>query len=93
MTVDEFIKEFETELYTRFNISKQLSPYKTGNLRNNAIQILKTPTGYKIYVDLDVAPYAQWLDQFPKVQREHPGGWWREICMDIIDSIMKKYNK
>ena len=93
MTEEEFIKEFENELYTRFNISKQLSPYKTGNLRNNAIQILKRPNGYKIYVDLSIAPYAQYLDSKRKVQREHPGGWWNEICMDIVDSIMKKYKQ
>lgn len=91
MTEDEFIAEFEKELYTQFNISKTLSPYKTGNLRENAIKILKTPTGYKIYVDMDIAPYAQWLDQYPKTQREHPIGWWNEICKDIIEKIMKKY--
>ena len=91
MTAEEFIEEFENELYTQFNISRTLSPYKTGNLRNNGIQIVKKPGGYKIYVDLDVAPYAQWLDQYPKVQREHAGGWWNEICMDIINKIMKKY--
>lgn len=91
MTEEEFLTEFEDMLYTEFNISKTLSPYKTGNLRNNAIQIIKVPTGYKIYVDLDTAPYAQWLDGKPKIIREHPEGWWNEICMDIINKIMKKY--
>lgn len=91
MTLEEFLIEFEDALYTEFNISKHLSPIKTGNLRYNGIQILKKPNGYKIYVDLDKAPYAQWLDQYPKVQREHPDGWWEEICNDIINKIMKKY--
>lgn len=91
MTVDEFKREFENELYTQFNISKQLSPIDTGKLRNQGIQILKKPNGYKIYIDLSITPYAQFLDSKPKVQREHPGGFWNEICMDIIKKIFAKY--
>lgn len=91
MTEEEFLEEFEKELYDQFNISRTLSPYKTGNLRNNAIRIIKKPGGYKIYVDFEKAPYGEWLDTKPKVQREHPMGWWKEICIDIIEKIMKKY--
>lgn len=93
MTVEEFEKEFEEELYKIFGESKQLSPYKTGNLRNNGIQIMKTPSGFKVWVDLDKAPYARWLDDKPKVQREHPSGWFNEIAMDIINKIMDKYKQ
>ena len=98
MTYDEFIDEFETELYKVFGQSKQLSPYKTGNLRNNAIKIVKTSGfdsefGFKIYVDLSKAPYAQWLDDKPKVQREHPEGWFNEIALTIVQKLMKKYSK
>lgn len=91
MTYDEFVADFEVELYKIFGQSKLLSPYKTGNLRNNALQIVKTQTGFKVTVDLDKAPYAQWLDDKPKVQREHPDGWFDEIALDIVNRIMKKY--
>ena len=93
MTVDEFKEEFEKELYKIFGQSKLLSPYKTGNLRNNGLQILETPNGWRVTVDLDKAPYAQWLDDKPKVQREHPDGWFNEIALDIINRIMKKYKQ
>ena len=91
MTVEEFKQDFESELYKIFNISRDLSPYKTGNLRYNGIQIMKTPTGYRVWVDLEKAPYAQWLDTKPKIIREHPEGWFNEIALGIIDKIMKKY--
>ena len=91
MTAEQFKEEFETELYKFFGQSKKLSPYKTGNLRNNAIQIIKIPKGFRVYVDLSVAPSAQWLDNYPKVQNEHPEGWFDEIATDIIKKIMEKY--
>ena len=93
MTEAEFLEEFEAELYTTFGIEREKSPYKTGNLRYNGIQIMKTPRGYRIWVDLSIAPYSQFLDTKPKIQREHPEGWFNEIAMGIINKIMKKYNK
>ena len=94
MTYDEFLAEFETELYKAFGKSKLLSPYKTGNLRNNGINIIKMgPESYKITVDLNKAPYAQWLDDKPKVQREHPEGWFNEIALSIVQKLMRKYSK
>lgn len=96
MTYDEFLDEFENELYKIFGQSKLLSPYKTGNLRNNAIKIVKSGFDndeYKIYVDLSKAPYAKWLDDKPKIQREHPEGWFNEIALSIINKIMDKYKQ
>ena len=91
MTVEEFKVEFENELYNIFKEEREKSPIKTGNLRYNGIQIIKTPTGFRVWVDLEKAPYAQWLDDYPKVQMEHPGGWFNEIALGIINKIIEKY--
>ena len=94
MTVEEFKESFEHQVFLALKDARKLSPYKTGNLRNNGIQIqVISENEYKITVDLTVAPYAQWLDGFPKVQREHPQGWFNEIALDIIGNIYVKLNK
>ena len=58
-------------------MQKQL-PYLTGNLAYNAFQIHKTnqgylaynafqlhrtPEGYELSIDLNIAPYAEWIDR------------------------------
>ena len=91
MTIDEFKEEFEAELYNIFGEEREKSPYKTGNLRYNGIQVIKTPKGYRVWVDLSIAPYAQWLDSKPKIKREHPEGWFNEIALGIINKIISKY--
>lgn len=94
MTIDEFYEEFEHELYKAFGQSKILSPYKTGNLRNNGLKIIRIDDQhYKITVDLNAAPYAKWLDDKAKVQREHPEGWFNEIALTIVQKIIRKYSK
>lgn len=94
MTVEEFKESFEHQVFVALKQARKLSPYKTGNLRNNGIQIqVLSEDKYKIIVDLSVAPYAQWLDDFAKVQREHPQGWFKEIALDIIGNIISKYKQ
>ena len=93
MTVEEFLADFEDALYTSLNVNKQRSPYKTGNLRNNAIKIMKTANGYKIWCDLSVAPYAQYLDDKPSIKQRYPESWWDHICIHITTELMKKYNR
>ena len=43
-------------------MQKQL-PYLTGNLAYNAFQIHKTNQGYELYIDLNIAPYASFIDR------------------------------
>lgn len=43
-------------------MQKQL-PYLTGNLAYNAFQIHKTNQGYELSIDLNIAPYAEWIDR------------------------------
>lgn len=93
MNIDEFKREFESALYTALNVHKQRSPYKTGNLRENAIKILKSPNGYKIWVDTTIAPYALELDSKASIKERYPEGWFDHICYKIVDELMKKYDK
>lgn len=43
-------------------LQKQM-PYLTGNLAYNALHLKKTSEGYDIYIDLSIAPYADWIDR------------------------------
>lgn len=35
----------------------------TGNLAYNAFQLHRTPEGYELSIDLNIAPYAEWIDR------------------------------
>lgn len=91
MTYEEFEADFENYINETFGIEKLKSPYKTGNLRNNGYKLVKTDSGYKIYIDETAAPYAQYLDSKPKIKREYPGGWWDEPMEDLINKIIERY--
>ena len=93
MTVEQFKKDFETSLYKSLEINRLRSPYDTGNLRYSGIKFLKTPNGFKIYVDENVAPYAIYLDGFESINARYPEGWWSHICLKIINDMIKKYDK
>ena len=92
MTTDEFIDAFEEYLTALTHAHAMKSPYKTGNLRYNAIKVEKTENGFRVYVDLDKAEYAKWLDDKPKIQMEHPEGWWREIATAIIEDLINQFD-
>lgn len=53
------------------NYVKPMLPYKTGNLRNNALKVIKTGDEWKIYIDYAVAPYAL----YPNVKRIIDQNW------------------
>jgi len=63
MTQEEFVLDLEGFLRTEYNITRSDLPSDTGNLADNAYKLSKTDTGYKIYLDMNVAPYAGYLDQ------------------------------
>ena len=58
MTQDEFEADLEQFLYNTYNIVRSDLPRDTANLADNAYKMVKTATGYKIYLDMNVAPYA-----------------------------------
>lgn len=93
MTIDGFLKDFEKTLYQSFNTNKLRSPYDTGKLRYQAFKIAKKPNGWKIYVDLTVSEYAQYLDGFDSIKARYPEGWFDHIAYKIVQDLMKKYDK
>ena len=62
-------------------------PYDTGNLANNAFKITKTATGYKIYIDQGVAPYASEIDK----GNYYTSRYWDDLCEGIIERISEDW--
>jgi len=91
MTYEEFKEDFEDYINETFETEKLKSPYKTGNLRNKAYKIIKSNNGYKIYIDMNIAPYAKHLDSTEKIKREYPNGWFNEPMLDLINKIKQRY--
>ena len=56
--------------------AKADAPYKTGNLRDNAIKLEMTKTGFLFYVDDNIAPYGKWLERGAgRLKRPRPFYW------------------
>ena len=68
---------------------KDLAPYDTGNLALNAIRYEKTgEQSYKIYVNLQIAPYQVYLNENPK-SKHHD--WWQaaiELALEEIAGML-----
>lgn len=92
MTEERFLKNFENALLNSISVNRLRSPYDTGNLRYNAIKIIETDRGYKLFVDLSAAHYAQYLDNFGSIKARYPEGWWDHICLNIIQDLLNKYD-
>ena len=64
---------------------KDLAPYDTGNLALNAIRYEKTGEhSYKIYVNLQIAPYQVYLNENPK-SKHHD--WWQKKIKIALEEI------
>ena len=73
--------DVETAIAAFVQTLRDLAPYDTGNLALNAIRYEKTGPGqYKIYVDLNIAPYQVYLNENPK-NKHHD--WWQAACRRI----------
>lgn len=53
--------------------AKRIAPFDTGNLSINAIQIFRTPEGFKIVYNASIAPYVGYLEYGTKYSRENVG--------------------
>ena len=58
-------------------------PYASGNLANVAFKLEKTPTGYKLYIDQNVAFYASIIDQ----EGYYTSRYWDILAASIIRKI------
>lgn len=54
-------------------------PFKTGRLAYQSFKLFKTDTGWSLKVDLNIAPYAVYLDDKPKTR-----DWWARACNDFM---------
>lgn len=46
-----------------YAVLQKRMPYLTGNLAYNALHLIKKPNGYDIKIDLNIAPYAEYIDR------------------------------
>lgn len=75
------------------NILRKHSPYKTGNLRHNAIKIeFPDANTCRIYVELEIAPYMpftneKWINRSGDNPNE---GWFDEAVQEIVQYLANK---
>jgi len=87
MDREYFEKDFDLFINNLFNENKSSLPSDSGNMKNNAYKIKRTKTGWDIYIDDSVAPYAKWLEENPNKKQ----GFWSDYSKQIIDKIKQKY--
>ena len=88
MTEKEFLADFDQFIHTQFEIYRKTLPYLTGNLSLNAYKLERTPNGYKIYIDLSIAPYAEYINQPGRV---HEGFFEKLVVNQLMKDIQTKY--
>ncbi len=62
-------------------------PFKTGRLAYQSFKLVKTDTGWKLYINLNISPYAVYLDDKPKTH-----GWWEIACNDFMRRLQLDLN-
>lgn len=84
------VQEFDAAVWRFMQIIKELAPYRTGNLAYNAIRYEKTGEhSYKIYVNLDIAPYQVYLNE-PETSKHYQ--WWEtavELALEQVAAELK----
>ena len=77
----------KTMPYGKRNYIDKLGHFHPGNLMNNAYKIKSLGDGkYDIYLDLDIAPYAEYIDQ----AGYKTYGYWDKAMRKLIKSIAKQ---
>ncbi len=61
----------------------------TGNLKYNALKVVKTPVGVKLYVDEKIAPYMpytneKWISPRWKGAVNPNYQWWEKMSRDFV---------
>ena len=82
MTRAYLIKRIEFAIRKNFVLMRAELPIKTGRLQYRAFKLVKTAEGWSLTVDLEISPYAVYLDDMPKT-----AGWWRMACQRFIDRL------
>lgn len=67
------------------------APYKTGNLRYNAINIEIVGNTCKLYVDEKIAPYMKYTNEPWTNGKKNPNeGWFDRVAEKIVNYLMFK---
>lgn len=73
-------------------LARSLSPYKTGNLRFNAIQANITTDGFIINYSLADAYYIYFLEEGTRKSTKHKGFIGTKTVLMVADYLYAKYN-
>lgn len=70
------------------------TPYDTGNLKLNALQMRKVGDyDYEIFIEIDVAPYQRYLNERETVggtsHRNRHQHWWEKMRVNVAEYLLK----
>lgn len=86
MTQDELLDYITQSVRTNFEIIRKTLPFKTGNLSQNAYQLIKIDENkWDIKIDLNIAPYAEYINR-PGYKTE---GFWEKAINELSTLIAK----
>jgi hypothetical protein len=69
----------------------------TGNLKYNALKTIKTEYGYKVYIDLDIAPYMpytneEWISPKWNGAKNPNEKWFENMVLVLAQELAMVYN-
>lgn len=69
----------------------------TGNLKYNALKVMKAPQSMLIYVDQNIAPYMpftneRWISPRWKGAENPNEHWWENMCNDFVNDLARELN-
>lgn len=70
------------------------TPYDTGNLKLNALQMRKVDAyNYEIFIEIDIAPYQRYLNERETVggtsHRNRHQHWWEKMRVNVAEYLLK----
>ena len=83
--------EFYTLCRECQEILKAAAPYKTGNLRYNAIKLEIVGNTCRLYVDEEIAPYMKYTNEPWENGKKNPNeGWFHRAVKKIAQHIAER---
>lgn len=69
------------------------TPYDTGNLKFNALQMRKVDAyNYEIFIEIDIAPYQRYLNERETVggtsHRNRHQHWWEKMRVNVAEYLL-----
>lgn len=69
------------------------TPYDTGNLKLNALQMRKVDAyNYEIFIEIDIAPYQRYLNERETVggtsHRNRHQHWWEKMRVNVAEYLL-----